>query len=548
MPSYIVTAPDGRKVKLTGNEPPTDADLDEVFASLPPLPEAPMSEKIMGGLETAGTIASSIVAEPIAGLAGIAQGLNPFSEEGAAAEAVESTRQALTYQPRTEQGQESLQTVGEFMQPVGEAFESAENYLGDAVYEATGSETLAAAATTIPTLATEILGIASAKGMTKLDKARKAAAENRVIARSIEEAAPSADKLKNLASGLYKEIDDTGAVLDSRAYQNLVNRLERVALQQFDIDPTIDPKSFAALEKAKRLAGNDIPLSEVDKLRKVTNRALLSSDEDKAIAMTMIDTIDEFVDSLTPNQMVAGADAAQGIGKKLGLARNLYGRAKRSELITDAVEKARNTASGWENGIRIELRKILNNKKQSKFFSKADKDALEQVIQGTKGANIAKTIGRLGWSEGQATNMLGSTVAAGMGGAAGSAAGGFLGGGIGAFVVPGIGQVSKQVAQRLTRGNAEFADAVIRAGKDAKKIVAAYNKHTPKKQRSPEELSELLIRNDVDLNRLFGVPEAKKAVDITKKKREMLSKEAQAGLGGATALQGAKEIENELGQ
>lgn len=35
MPTYKVTAPDGRTVKLTGDSPPTDADLDDIFTNLP---------------------------------------------------------------------------------------------------------------------------------------------------------------------------------------------------------------------------------------------------------------------------------------------------------------------------------------------------------------------------------------------------------------------------------------------------------------------------------------------------------------------------------
>lgn len=36
MPTYEVTAPDGRRVRLTGDSPPTDAELEHIFASLPP--------------------------------------------------------------------------------------------------------------------------------------------------------------------------------------------------------------------------------------------------------------------------------------------------------------------------------------------------------------------------------------------------------------------------------------------------------------------------------------------------------------------------------
>lgn len=49
MPTYVVTDPaSGRKVKLTGDTPPTDADLDEIFASLPPVQQKPQGQMIAG--------------------------------------------------------------------------------------------------------------------------------------------------------------------------------------------------------------------------------------------------------------------------------------------------------------------------------------------------------------------------------------------------------------------------------------------------------------------------------------------------------------------
>jgi len=35
MPTYRVTAPDGRKIKLTGDSPPTEAELEQIFAGFP---------------------------------------------------------------------------------------------------------------------------------------------------------------------------------------------------------------------------------------------------------------------------------------------------------------------------------------------------------------------------------------------------------------------------------------------------------------------------------------------------------------------------------
>lgn len=62
MPTYVVTDPaSGRKVKLTGDTPPTDADLDEIFSSLPAVAEtAPVAGV---SPDVPGSIQDAIVAE-----------------------------------------------------------------------------------------------------------------------------------------------------------------------------------------------------------------------------------------------------------------------------------------------------------------------------------------------------------------------------------------------------------------------------------------------------------------------------------------------------
>lgn len=140
-------------------------------------PEPSLAEQAGGLLETAATIGSSLIAEPVSGLAGIAQSLNPFAEEGAGAEAVSDVREALTYQPRGETGQRYLKNVGETLQPVGEVFQQAEQYLGDTAMEATGSPVVAAAATAVPTAITELAGLGAGKRAVTSTARRTAKAE-----------------------------------------------------------------------------------------------------------------------------------------------------------------------------------------------------------------------------------------------------------------------------------------------------------------------------------------------------------------------------------
>jgi hypothetical protein len=123
-----------------------------------------------GVIEPLATIGSSILAEPVAGVAGIVGGILP-GEEGQAANFVESTREALTFKPRTEKGQAGLQAVGEFVRPVGEVITSAEQSLGDAGFELAGPAGGAVGAT-IPTALGEALGVFGGRALQRMSKVK----------------------------------------------------------------------------------------------------------------------------------------------------------------------------------------------------------------------------------------------------------------------------------------------------------------------------------------------------------------------------------------
>jgi hypothetical protein len=71
----------------------------------------------------------------------------------------------MTYQPRTEAGMQGLQSLSNFMAPVGQAFEGASSFLGDAAFDATGSPALGAAAYSMPTVGLEALGLKAARAI-----------------------------------------------------------------------------------------------------------------------------------------------------------------------------------------------------------------------------------------------------------------------------------------------------------------------------------------------------------------------------------------------
>ena len=116
----------------------------------------------LGSFEPLLSLGSSIIAEPISGLAGLAA--LPFGAD-VASNAISGVQDSLTYQPRTEDGQAAMQSLTSALAPVGEAFTGASKFLGDKTYDVTGSPSLAAAAYSVPTLALEAVGLKGARSL-----------------------------------------------------------------------------------------------------------------------------------------------------------------------------------------------------------------------------------------------------------------------------------------------------------------------------------------------------------------------------------------------
>ncbi len=460
--------------------------------SAPPVVDQP-SFPGAGIIEPAATLISGAIAEPIAGIAGLAR--TAISGPEAGARAVEATREALTFEPRTEAGQRSLKTIGGVLAPVGEALKRAETFLGDETFEATGSPALAAAATTLPTVIIEAIGLAGGKGFLKGASKTRTLAKNRAIKKSIVDAAPDIDQIKDVSRAIYKELDDSGVMVKPEAYKGLVGQIDS-SLKEAKFKPRLAKETSKVFEEFKSELGKAQSLSDIDSLRQAAQGAIsgLATPNDKRLIGVITDTVDNFLDDATPNNFTRGAIKPSEILPKRKVAQELWGRARRSELINEAFENAGLAASGFENGLVTEFRKILRNKKQKRYFKPKELESMKLVVQGTTPANVAKVVGRFGFSEGHATNIIGGAIGVGFGGK--------LLGAPGAIGFPVVGQVSRKLAQKLQRNNARLADIVIRAGDNANDIAAAYLSQVPKKSRSAAELSELLLRPDIALEKL----------------------------------------------
>jgi len=180
MPIVTIQSPTGASFQIDAPEGATDDQIfrfaksqglfdeqpQEVVQTIeqPVAQEPSFGQQVQGGLEAAAALGSSIVAEPLAGLAGLGAAINPFNEAGAGGRRVKEVREALTFEPTLPGAKAALSSVGEAIQPAAEFIQQREKNLGDFTLEATGSPALAAIATTLPTALGELLGVASLRG------------------------------------------------------------------------------------------------------------------------------------------------------------------------------------------------------------------------------------------------------------------------------------------------------------------------------------------------------------------------------------------------
>lgn len=482
-----LTLPQGFEIEQIGG---VDG-VSDISGAVPDTDRAGAADTALGIGETALSIGAGIVAEPIAGLAGIAQAVNPFAEPGAGAEAVKATKAFIAglAAPETKKGKEFLATVGKTLEPVGKALVKAEKFLGDKAFEATDSPALAALSATIPTALMEILGLGVGGRLGKISK--KAGPSPRQIKRAVVDSAPNIEALKNAARGVYKELDESGARIKAPVYKNLVDKIDSITKKE-GLDARITPKAAGAIEILKESVGKSPTLTEIDVLRKVAGKVAKNIDPtESSLGVQIISEIDDFLDKIPPAALTEGPLKASKIAPKYRAARQLWGRARRSEAIQEAIDKGSRAASGLENGIRNEFNKIINSKK-SKFFPKDEIKSMQAVVDGNFTKNMLKHAGKFGVS----VDRSGSNLLAFLG-----AGGGFIGGGpgVGAAVIT-AGTAARTLGKQLAKKEAGFVDAVTRAGTNATDIAKAYLTVFPKSKRTSEDLSRLFSDPQVDIS------------------------------------------------
>lgn len=484
--------------------PPGEAEVQAMLQSL---------DKLKGFVEGGASIASSAFAEPVSGAIGLLDAVSNLSAEKGA-ETVEDVKKQLTF--RSEGGDEALQDVGGFLQglsdipgvdklvegakSLSDLTKKAFEMTGGAIGGDKGRAILGSFGQAAPSAALELAGVkglraideivgSTAKASKKFEKVKQLSSD---VDKALEQAAPNSEQLKEVATGVYNQIDNLGVVIKPDSISSFATKAEE-KLRKAGFDSQTDTLVNRALERINEIDG-PIPTGEITILRKQAQKATdAPTKSESRLGRVLVNEFDDFLSNIKPDQTVKGH--VKGLGNLYKKAGQLWKRSIKTNTVEDMFDRAKLKHAkddvGFKNAIQGEFLKVINANKKTKQFSPEEISSMEKVVEGGKVGSMLGFIGRLDLTQQQKANMVFGVSTFG----AGVAIGGPLG-----VAVPAVGFVSRKLADKLARGDADFAKAVVAAGDDGREIVRQYLKNVPKKQRDSTELTELLLNQGASLD------------------------------------------------
>lgn len=394
----------------------------------------------------------------------INEGRNPISGNTLRRAASAITGGATDYQPYT--------TAGEYSRTVGE-------FLPGAMALGAGNVANAVRYGVAPAVASETAGqLTEDTALEPYARVAGAIIGGGLASRVGQQAAkaPSAAQIKQSANYADLKPAMEGARLSKDAYRNIVRDVWREA-NDFGLTTDLKSKFGTTLTDFMRRAESSggASLYDVELLRRSLRNAAGNTLDNSAQALSgkLVDKLDEAVDALSASQIAASGATGRPVVDALKEARQAYSTGMKAQTIEEAMSRAQQAASGVENGLRVEFRRISNNPRLLRKFNQAEQEAIKQVAKGNFTSNALRWLGTFGVPIDQGRNFLGSLSGGGVGAAVGGMVGGPAGATIGGFAVPAIGTAAKMGSARATQGLADTAEALIKAGPQAQQSLAA---------------------------------------------------------------------------
>ncbi len=294
-------------------------------------------------------------------------------------------------------------------------------------------------------------------------------AQNALTKEALARGAPDAAALRKEGSDyFYSSVDENPVMITGDAYHRLLSNIQR-STERFRPNQLNNSEAVGLLQKFWQVAddinapGSNavVDLKDLHILRQAAvevTQSQKASPQTVAIASKVVRQVDRFIKTLRKDDTVAGIDP-EGDAHDLMRGISTWARASKVKTIEDAIDAADKYKSGFQNGIKHSFLRLMKDRNFKTTFSKPEQDAIRKVAHGSKGVNLAETIGKLGLSfagegskniigAGAGTMVLGHVLTPALGPAAYPAA---------AAATTVVGAGGRKVAEVLARKNAERA-------------------------------------------------------------------------------------------
>ena len=275
------------------------------------------------------------------------------------------------------------------------------------------------------------------------------------LGREAGRAAMTLDELDTHTDALFRQLDNSGIQIKPNSFLQTATDMV-AALKKNGLNPLnrehqpayADMK--AILQVAARAANRQAPLTfgELMQIRRMANLTGKSnSPQVRYFGHIMKEQIDDYMDRLTPSDIVGGRDAKQTVAMLKG-ANRMYSQLKKGQIIEDLMHRAEigSQRIGIQAAIENEFRSLAKNKKLMRQFSPDEKKAIEAVVKDSSMEHVLRLVGKLA-IRGQ-VSLMGTALTLGPIGA-------------------GVGEVAKVLSRKVTQGKAANAFEVAKGGKPA---------------------------------------------------------------------------------
>lgn len=355
-----------------------------------PQPTTSMMDKVKAIGEVPLTIGTAMIAQPVATAYGVASNvLSPeFGTQQGIRQGEMATNRlanALTYRPRSQTGQNVLESIGEAIDA-----SKLPPYFGKVGIGEIPSFTQAARVMQpfVSEAATNVMQ--STKPI--VNKMSEALRTTDFAPKGILASAPSAETLAADATRLYAQTKASGTAFKPDLFGAQMGQIG-TDLRELGYHPKLHPDIKVAL---KELTNTKKPkdMLELQSLREfIANAQTSDNPKQRMLATVLKDKFDDYVINAPKESIVSSS--AEG-AKTWQQARDTYSRLRKSEVFTDMLERSEidKAGMGVEKSLTNQLRALAKDSKKMRLFTAEERAAITQAAKGGNVQNILSQFGR----------------------------------------------------------------------------------------------------------------------------------------------------------